>query len=96
MQPEPNTERLSETLDTIYRNESPRILATLIRLLGDFDLAEEALHDAFRAAIQAIAVIMPGCLFADSRTGRIRSRLMVRATPLASCACRVRSAMRSA
>ena len=34
-------------MDAIYRSESRRILATLIRLLGDFDLAEDALHDAF-------------------------------------------------
>ena len=40
------------TLDTIYRTESRRVLATLIRLLGDFDLAEDALHDAFRAATE--------------------------------------------
>ena len=36
----------------IYRSESRAVLATLIRLLGDFDLAEEALHDAFRAALE--------------------------------------------
>src|SRR5690606_22533841 len=40
-----------ETIDAIYRRESRRVLATLIRLLGDFDLAEEALHDAFMAAL---------------------------------------------
>lgn len=40
------------TVDTIYRKESRRVLATLIRLLGDFDLAEEALHDAFIAAVE--------------------------------------------
>ena len=34
-------------VEGIYRNDSRRVLATLIRLLGDFDLAEEALHDAF-------------------------------------------------
>ena len=39
-------------MDAIYRSESRRVLATLIRLLGDFDLAEEALHDAFRAAVE--------------------------------------------
>jgi len=44
--------RIRETVDAIYRDESRRVLATLIRLLGDFDLAEEALHDAFRAAIE--------------------------------------------
>ena len=43
-------EGIRETLDAVYRTESRRILATLIRLLGDFDLAEDALHDAFRAA----------------------------------------------
>ncbi|AHG89683.1 RNA polymerase sigma factor, sigma-70 family [Gemmatirosa kalamazoonensis] len=41
-----------KTLDHLYRTESRRILATLIRLLGDFDLAEEALHDAFAAALE--------------------------------------------
>jgi RNA polymerase sigma-70 factor (ECF subfamily) len=45
-------EQLRELLDDVYRSESRRILATLIRLLGDFDLAEEALHDAFRAALE--------------------------------------------
>ncbi len=39
-------------IDEIYRAESRRVLATLIRLLGDFDLAEEALHDAFAAALE--------------------------------------------
>src|SRR5688572_23545462 len=39
-------------LDALYRSESRRVLATLIRLLGDFDLAEEALHEAFVAAMQ--------------------------------------------
>ncbi|MFG3452017.1 RNA polymerase sigma factor [Stutzerimonas stutzeri] len=39
-------------IEAIYRNESRRVLATLIRLLGDFDRAEEALHDAFAAAVQ--------------------------------------------
>jgi RNA polymerase sigma-70 factor, ECF subfamily len=41
-----------ETIDRIYQAESRRVLATLIRLLGDFDLAEEALHDAFVAAVE--------------------------------------------
>jgi RNA polymerase sigma-70 factor (ECF subfamily) len=41
-----------ETVDAVYRAESRRVLATLIRLLGDFDLAEEALHEAFRAALE--------------------------------------------
>ena len=41
-----------DRVDAIYRSESRRVLATLIRLLGDFDLAEEALHDAFAAAVE--------------------------------------------
>jgi RNA polymerase sigma-70 factor, ECF subfamily len=41
-----------ETIDALYRAESRRILATLIRLLKDFDLAEDAMHDAFRAAME--------------------------------------------
>jgi RNA polymerase sigma-70 factor (ECF subfamily) len=44
--------RAQATVDAVYRTESRRVLATLIRLLGDFDLAEEALHDAFRAALE--------------------------------------------
>ena len=40
------------TVDEIYRAESRPVLATLIRLLGDFDLAEEALHEAFAAAVE--------------------------------------------
>jgi hypothetical protein len=43
---------IRERVDEVYRTESRRVLATLIRLLGDFDLAEEALHDAFMAAIE--------------------------------------------
>ena len=45
-------EDIRGTVDAVYRAESRRVLATLIRLLGDFDLAEEALHEAFRAAIE--------------------------------------------
>jgi RNA polymerase sigma-70 factor (ECF subfamily) len=41
-----------QTVDTVYRTESRRVFATLIRLLGDFDLAEEALHDAFASAVE--------------------------------------------
>jgi RNA polymerase sigma-70 factor (ECF subfamily) len=41
-----------ETAEAVYRAESRRVLATLIRLLGDFDLAEEALYEAFRAALE--------------------------------------------
>jgi RNA polymerase sigma-70 factor (ECF subfamily) len=45
-------ERVHEQVAAIYRTESRRVLATLIRLLGDFDLAEEALHEAFAAAVE--------------------------------------------
>jgi RNA polymerase sigma-70 factor (ECF subfamily) len=44
--------RMREAVDAVYRADSRRVLATLIRLLGDFDLAEEALHDAFTAAVE--------------------------------------------
>jgi RNA polymerase sigma-70 factor (ECF subfamily) len=44
-------EELSEIIETLYRSESGRILATLVRLLGDLDLAEEAMHEAFAAAL---------------------------------------------
>jgi len=47
----PRSETLRETVDALYRTESRRILATLIRLLGDFELAEEALQDAFANAL---------------------------------------------
>ncbi|SBW82561.1 Uncharacterized protein R00370 [Pseudomonas veronii 1YdBTEX2] len=43
---------MTPPIETIYRHESRRVLATLIRLLGDFDLAEEALHEAFLVAMQ--------------------------------------------
>jgi RNA polymerase sigma-70 factor (ECF subfamily) len=46
------TEQVRENLEAIYREESSRILATLIRLLGDFDLAEDAVQDAFAAALE--------------------------------------------
>jgi RNA polymerase sigma-70 factor (ECF subfamily) len=48
---ERSTEQIRELLDSLYRVDSRRILATLIRLLGDFDLAEEAMHEAFAAAL---------------------------------------------
>ena len=47
----PSTDQIRELLDSLYRVDSGRILATLIRLLGDFDLAEEAMHEAFAAAL---------------------------------------------
>jgi RNA polymerase sigma-70 factor (ECF subfamily) len=45
-------ERAREAVESVYRSESRRVFATLVRLLGDFDLAEEALHDAFTAAME--------------------------------------------
>ncbi len=48
-----SSDEIRELLDSLYRVESGRILATLIRLLGDFDLAEEAMHEAFAAALTA-------------------------------------------
>jgi RNA polymerase sigma-70 factor, ECF subfamily len=49
---EHTAEQVGEKVDAVYRLESRRILATLIRLLGDFELAEDALHDAFSAALE--------------------------------------------
>ena len=46
-------EQLSSTIETLYRSESGRVLATLVRLLGDLDLAEEARHEAFAAALES-------------------------------------------
>src|SRR3984893_16540966 len=51
--PPPVPEQLSKTIETIYRSESGRVLATLVRLLGDLDLAEEAMHEAFAAALES-------------------------------------------
>jgi RNA polymerase sigma-70 factor (ECF subfamily) len=47
-----SADRARGMVDSVYRSESRRVLATLIRLLGSFDLAEEALHDAFAAAVE--------------------------------------------
>jgi RNA polymerase sigma-70 factor (ECF subfamily) len=49
---EPPTVDIRPSVDTLFRAEAGRILATLIRLLGDFDAAEDAMHDAFNAALQ--------------------------------------------
>ena len=49
--PPPVPEPLSRTIETLYRSESGRVLATLVRLLGDLDLAEEAMHEAFAVAL---------------------------------------------
>src|SRR5229473_647412 len=53
MLPPPVPEQLSRTIETLYRAESGRVLATLVRLLGDLDLAEEAMHEAFAAALES-------------------------------------------
>ena len=45
-------DQVREVIERVYRSDSRRVLATLIRLLGDFDLAEEALHEAFAAAVE--------------------------------------------
>src|SRR5688572_11308461 len=50
--PAPEIARVSAEIDRIYRQDSRRIFATLIRLLGDFERAEEAVHEAFRAAME--------------------------------------------
>src|SRR5271165_2274687 len=52
-QPPPVPEQLSKTIETLYRSESGRVLATLVRLLGDLDLAEESMHEAFAAALES-------------------------------------------
>jgi RNA polymerase sigma-70 factor (ECF subfamily) len=50
--PAPVPEHLSKIIEALYRSESGRVLATLVRLLGDLDLAEEAMHEAFAAALE--------------------------------------------
>src|SRR4029079_11331428 len=50
--PAPDIARVRAEIDSLYRSHSRRVLATLIRLLGDFERAEEALHDAFMAAAE--------------------------------------------
>jgi RNA polymerase sigma-70 factor, ECF subfamily len=51
-QGENEAERVRELVDAVYRSESRPVLATLIRLVGDFDRAEEAMQDAFAAAVE--------------------------------------------
>jgi len=53
--PQPVPEQLSQTIEALYRTESGRVLATLVRLLGDLDLAEESMHEAFAAALASWA-----------------------------------------
>src|SRR5438309_3580606 len=59
---ERSTEQIRELLDSLYRVDSGRILATLIRYLGDFDRAEEAMHEAFAAALS----LWPRCGVPDN------------------------------
>src|SRR5579875_3627306 len=49
----PVPEQVSRSIETLYRSESGRVLATLVRLLGDLDLAEESMHEAFAAALES-------------------------------------------
>src|SRR5271157_4405028 len=51
--PPPVPEHINRTIETLYRSESGWVLATLVRLLGDLDLAEEAMHEAFAAALDS-------------------------------------------
>src|SRR3954451_17333334 len=51
--PPSGPDQLSTTIETLYRSESGRVLATLVRLLGDLDLAEEAMHEAFAVALES-------------------------------------------
>src|ERR1700722_13500471 len=51
--PPPVPEQFGRTIETLYRSESGRVLATLVRLLGDLDLAEEAVQEAFAAALES-------------------------------------------
>ena len=68
-------------VERVYREESRRILATLIRLLGDFDLAEEALHEAFFVAVEIPQQTdqrgedAPGLTAVDRLDGRRQSRM---------------------
>src|SRR3954465_10495392 len=49
----PVPEQISQTIETLYRSESGRVLATLMRLVGDLDLAEGSMHEAFAAALES-------------------------------------------
>src|SRR3974390_1422217 len=51
--PPPSPEQVSEAIEALYRSESGRVLATLVQLLGDLDLAEESMHEAFAAALES-------------------------------------------
>ena len=51
--PPPVPEQISRTVETLYRSESGRVLSTLVRFLGDLDLAEESMHEAFAYALES-------------------------------------------
>jgi RNA polymerase sigma-70 factor (ECF subfamily) len=55
--PPPVPEQLNRIIETLYRSESGRVLATLVRLLGDLDLAEESMHEAFAAALETWTLV---------------------------------------
>jgi RNA polymerase sigma-70 factor (ECF subfamily) len=57
--PPPVPEQLSRTIESLYRSESGRVLATLVRLLRDLDLAEESMHEAFAAALESWTAGIP-------------------------------------
>ena len=48
----PGAQDAPDAIETVYRRDARKVFATLVRLLGEVDLAEEALHDEFRAAIE--------------------------------------------
>src|ERR1051325_8497906 len=50
---QPEAEQFSTTIETLYRSESGRVLAPLVRLVGDLDGAEEAMHEAFAVALES-------------------------------------------
>jgi predicted RNA polymerase sigma factor len=72
---ERSTEQIRELLDSLYRVDSGRILATLIRLLGDFDLAEEAMHEAIATALyNRLARIQPSPVVELNRAAAMAMR----------------------
>ena len=87
------------SIDALYRAESRRVLATLIRLLGDFDLAEEALQDAFAAAVEqwpreGVPENPRAWLVSTGRfkaIDRLRRRARVRRVPWPAIAARTRA-----
>lgn len=85
-----NADAVREVLDALYRLESWHIFATLVRLLGDFDVAEEALHDAFRAALEqwpsSAAACPPTHAPGWFRPGVLKSSTVCAAVPVSEVA----------